>query len=102
MKNNEGARTYTSLWLFTDKYCIECKEFLSTNNFDITPYDGTAIYCSIISIEFNFVEASEKSQVNIHCSFGDITCDLIATEQNCIKAFEIYKKYFVANLKGQK
>jgi len=99
-KNDEGARTHTSLWLFTKKHCIECKDFLTTNNFDLTPYAGRITYCSIKPIEFNLDKPTKKSSVKIHFKFeGGVSGILIATENNCLKAFEIYKKYIVTNLK---
>lgn len=100
MKNNEGARTYTSLWLFTDKFFIECKDFLTTNNFDLIPYLGAIKYCSIETIEFDLDVASEKSSVKTYCEFENkLNGNFIATENNCVKAFDIYLKYIVANLK---
>ena len=100
LKDDEGERTYTSLWLFTDKHLIECKEFLSSINFDVTPYVGIINYCSIESTEYNLDEVSEKSSVKIHFTMETkISGNLIATEKNCVHAFKIYQKYILANLK---
>ena len=100
LKNNEGARTYTSLWLFNERYCMECKNFLNSNYFDVTSLKNKIELCSISTNAFNFESVSDNSSLTIHWQFeGSLTGDLIATEDNCLKAFEIYKKYIVANLK---
>lgn len=99
MKNKEGARSYTSLWLFSDEFCFECKNFLNSFNFDKTPYSSKLDYCSIEIIEFDLKEPNEKSIVNIHFEFRiSLAGDLIATESNCLSAIEIYKKYIIPNL----
>jgi hypothetical protein len=98
-KNNEGVRTYTSLWLFCHNNCIECKTFLHSYDFDITPYFKKVDYCSITSSEFDFENTSEISSVKVHFRFATgISGDLIGTEQNCLKAFEIYKRFIIPNL----
>jgi hypothetical protein len=100
MKNNEGSRNYTSLWLFSDSLCIECKNFLQVYDFDSTPISKKVDYCSIIPTNFDFENPTELSIVKVHFHFGTgIAGDLIATEQNCLSAVDIYKKYIVSNLK---
>lgn len=98
-KNKEGSRNYTSLWLFSDTYCIECKNFLNSFDFDITPYSKKIDYCSIVPINFDLKTPNTNSivKVNFHFAAG-ISGDLIATEHNCLYALKIYKKYIVSNL----
>lgn len=104
LKNEEGSRTYTSLWLFTQDYSIECKNFLTENDFDIVPHMKRVGYCSIAPLNFDFEETNENSSIKVHFSYSiksgmaGISGDLIATEQNCIHAFHIYKKYVISNL----
>ncbi|NQY07523.1 MAG: hypothetical protein HRT68_15335, partial [Flavobacteriaceae bacterium] len=57
LKNEEGSRTYTSLWLFTKTHSIECKNFLTQNDFDIVPHLNRIGYCSISPTNYNFEEA---------------------------------------------
>jgi hypothetical protein len=98
-KNEEGTRNYTSLWLFNEKYCIECKNFMSLYDFDITPYNKRIDYCSITPVNFDFVTPTNQSIINIHFHFGfGIAGNLIATEENCLSALNIYKKYIISNL----
>lgn len=99
LKDEEGTKEYTSLWLFTDSHLMECKNFLSENNFDLVFYKNSIRYCSIKPIDFDFDSPTTKSSITINCSLlGALSCNIIATEDNCKKAFDIYKKYFVANI----
>lgn len=100
MKNEEGARNYTSLWLFTKQYCVECKDFLSNNDFDITPIENNITYCSIEHRDFNLIDSNEKSFVKLHFTFQfNLSGDMISTEENCKWALHIYKKYILPNIK---
>lgn len=99
LKNEEGARNYVSLWLFTKEFCIECKDFLSRNDFDITPIEKNITYCSIEHRDFNLIEGNEKSFVKIHFTFqANLSGTLISTEENCIWALYIHKKYLLPNI----
>ena len=99
LKNKEGARTYTSLWLFTDNYFIECKEFINKFDFDVTPYTNEIIYCSIAPVNFDFENANELSILKADCALGNnLTCNFIATGQNCLSLFTLYKKYIIPNM----
>lgn len=98
-KNEEGSRNYSSLWLFTETYCIECKNFLNSNDFDITPYLNRIEYCSIVPINFDLETPNPNSIVRIHFHLGTgVSGDLIASENNCLSALKIYQKYIVSNL----
>lgn len=99
IKNLDGTKTYTSLWLFTDTLAIECKNFLTKHDFDMAQYHKSIRYCSIEPIEFDLDTPTNLSSVKVSWTFNSsVTGTLTATEDNCIKAFEIYKKYIVANI----
>ena len=83
---------------FTNMLLVECKNFLSQDDFDITPYQNKISYCSIAPINFDFDTCTDQSSVRIHCRLGDMALNIIATDVNCNEAFKIYQKYIVANL----
>ncbi len=70
MKDKEGAKEYTSLWLFTNSLLVECKNFLSEDDFDVVPYINRVRYCSIKPIEFDFKSVTAKSSITIDCSLS--------------------------------
>lgn len=100
IKDKEGARTYTSLWIITDKYCMECKNFLSQYDFDVINYKNNLRYCSIKFKDFDLETATESSSLTVSCAFTDQGgANYMATGTNCLKAYDIYKNYFVKNIK---
>lgn len=100
MRNNEGAKKYTSLWLFTNDFFIECKDFLTRNDFDITPLKKGIKYCAIEIKDFNLTDVNETSLFKLQFSFdNNITGNLISTEENCKWALKIYKKYILPKIK---
>jgi hypothetical protein len=99
LKNNEERTTFTSLWLFTESYATECKNFLTTYDFDIAPYKNKINYCSIKATEFDFTTPTEKSLVTISFQFDSpVSGTFTATSDNCLKAYEFYTKYIIPNV----
>lgn len=95
----DGNKTFTSLWLITDRYMIECKEFLTEVDFDITPYVKKIKYCSIQAQKFDFETLEEGSSVEIYFALkGDVKGMITATDENCTHAFNFYKQYVVPNI----
>lgn len=99
IKDKEGSRTFNSLWIFTDKLAIECKNFLLEYDFDATPYCKATIYGSMKFQEYDLKKATENSSIAISVIFENTGAgNFVATGSNCAKAYDIYKKHFLANL----
>lgn len=99
LKNEEGARSYTSLWMFTKEVCIECKDFLTRNDFDIAPLKDEIHYCSIEIQDFDLKNSNEKSFVKVHFTFkSKVSGNIISTDENCVWALKIYKKHIIPNM----
>lgn len=96
--NRNGERTFQSIWLFSDKHIIECKDFLSSDDFDLAVFKDNVQYFNIIKKEYTELEnPSEKSSVSIHVTFGkvELSADFTAIGINCKYALTIAKKYFI-------
>jgi len=99
VKSVIGRKTFTSLWLFTDEFAIECKEFLSKNDFDIAPYKNRIQYCSIKADNSDFSTYDINSFIEIKLHFIDsITGTLTASGENCQHAYELYKSLIIPNV----
>ncbi|MEL4391006.1 hypothetical protein [Shewanella xiamenensis] len=98
MKNSEGGKEYSSLWIFTKLFIIECKNFLSENDFDIVPYVHNVKYSSVKSIDFDFVNVTDKSSMIVNCLLNTVSCTFIATDKNCSELFRLYKEHIIPNL----
>ncbi len=97
---SEGTRIYLTLWLFTESFCAEAKNFLSVDDFDIAAYKKRVKYFSINKSEFIFGQApTKKSNMSITASLTDLLiCQLRASGDNCLALVEIYNKFFLPNL----
>ncbi len=95
----DGSREYENLWFFSEKYCMEAKQFITTYNFDITPIKKRVNYCSIQKHKYDFKKATEKSRLFLRIGLGfDITGEFKAAKENCDYLKEIILKYIKINL----
>lgn len=97
---NNGNRDYINLWFFGHNIVIECKEFMSKDDFDLAILDGNITYFNIK--KRNYITTQEPrsdSNVTIDAILnnGRITCNLMATGKNCKYAIMIAKKYLITN-----
>lgn len=97
--SNNTNRDFTSLWLFDNYYIIECKEFMSKNDFDFLAMNGM-FYVNINRIGYLNRRPIDGSKVRIETSsYGNASCSLTAVGKNCSYAEKIMKKYFIPNIK---
>jgi hypothetical protein len=97
--NEEGVRTFESLWLFTAKASMEAKNFPSQDHFDYTPLPESTIYWELKKRDFQPPESNEKSRLTIDLVFrgsgaASVTGTLKSSGTNCETLFAIFKKYF--------
>ena len=96
----DGAREYENLWFFSERYCMEAKQFLTKDNFDITPIQSRICYWSIQKQDYDFEKATEKSRLNVEIGMDtEIRGSLKASKENCDYLRDIIFKYVVPNLK---
>lgn len=96
----DGSREYESLWFFSDKYCMEAKQFITTDDFDITPIKKRINYCTIQKQNYDFKKATEKSKLFLRVKFdAEMAGVFKATKENCDYLKEIILKYIKINLK---
>lgn len=99
-KNQDGALNYNSLWIFSEKYIIECKNFMSETNFDIAPLRKNVSYAYIKTSNFDLDSASLASTIEVYFSFEkDFSGTLTASGINCNQVIKIYKTYIIENIK---
>ena len=97
----DGSREYENLWFFSDKYCMEAKQFITTDNFDITSIKKQISYWAIKKQDYDFKKATEKSRLSLSVAFNaDITGTFKAAKENCDYLKEIIFEYIKINMKG--
>ena len=96
----DGSREYENLWLFSEKYSMEAKQFITKDDFDITPIKKRIEYWNIQKHDYDFKKSTEKSRLHliINIDIG-IVGDFKASKENCDYLKEIILKYVALNLK---
>lgn len=96
----DGTREYENLWFFSEKYCMEAKQFIIKQDFDITPIQKHVYRWSIKKRDYDFKEATDNSRLTLHFFLGNnIIGDLKASKENCDYLRNIFIKYIKPNLK---
>lgn len=96
----DGSREYENLWFFSEKYCMEAKQFITKDDFDITPIKKRVFYWTIQKQDYDFKKATKKSRLYLKLSLDPgIGGDFKAAKENCDHLKEIILKYVVLNLK---
>jgi len=98
--DGNGSRNYQNLWFFSEKYIMESKSFISTDDFDITPIKSKIEYVRVRKQYYDIGHTTEKSRLNLE--FGMDTKaggDVKASKENCEYLWKIATKYVYHNLK---
>lgn len=101
----DGTRVYENLWFFSERYCMEAKQFVTTDDFDIEPMKNKVTYVQIKKQEYDFEKATEKSRFNVIAylsipALGALHGELKASKENCDYLKDILLKYIKPNLQG--
>lgn len=92
-----------ALLLFTDKFIIEHKSYLTEISFSVIPYVKCIQQVDIQTENYDFKNA-QRDSFEAYTSSVRITVQchshikIIANGENCSHALEIYKKYILPNL----
>jgi len=96
----DGERVYEHLWFFSEKYCMEAKQFITTDDFDITPIKNQIIYWVLKKQDYDFKKATEKSRLYLKFKMETrIDGELKASKGNCDYLRDIILEYIKSNLK---
>lgn len=98
--NEDGTREYEDLSLFTDRYVISAKKFLTQDEFLMTLVNKKLTHLLIKKQDYDFKKATEKSRLNVRIGTGAyLHGDFKASKENCDFLREITIKYFIPNIK---
>ena len=97
--DEEGRRQYENLWLFTSSAIFEAKLFLTTDDFDGTPYTKKIKYWKIAKKDYDFNSVTSKSRMTLTFSLEtSMGCIMKASGENCLFLKNIFLKYILPNL----
>jgi len=96
---DDGSRNYENLWFFSRNHCMEAKQFIKDDDFDIITMGKRIITWRIKKINYDFNNATSESRLNVvfilpHLRSGTLK----ASKENCDSLRDIFKKYIVPNL----
>ena len=98
--NEDGGRVYEHLWFFSEKYCMEAKQFITTDDFDITPIKNRITYWGLKKQDYDFKKATEKSRLYLKFVIDTRSaCEFKASKENCDHFKDIILEYIKSNLK---
>jgi len=96
----DGERVYEHLWFFSEKYCMEAKQFITTDDFDISPIKNRIIYWVLKKQNYDFKKATEKSRLHLQFNIDTgVNGELKASKGNCDYLRNIILKYVKSNMK---
>ena len=96
----DGLREYESLLFFSKKNCMEAKQFITKEDFDVAPIKKRIYYWTIQKQNYDFKKATEKSRLYLRFELDTgVTCGVKAAKENCDYLRKIILKYIVPNLK---
>jgi len=98
----DGSREYESLWLISERYICEARDFRKTAEYDIDVgrLKEAIIYFRAYIKNYDFKNTTKESRLMIECANDTETSfALKASHENCNKLKEIIDKYIKPNMK---
>lgn len=96
----DGSREYENLWFFSDKHCMEAKQFRTRDDFDIIHIKKRVTYWNIQKQNYDFKNATEKSRLFLRVNFEfGMSGEFKAAKENCDYLKKIILKYIMKNMK---
>ena len=96
----DSTREYENLWFFSKGYYMEAKQFITKDDFDITPIQNRIRYWTIQKQDYDFKKAGEKSRISLEFQLDtEIAGHLKASRENCDYLRDIILKHVMPNLK---
>ena len=97
----DGSRGYGSLWLMSEQYICEARNFRTTVEYDIdvARIKDAVIYYRALIKDYDFKNATKESRFMIECANETGTSfKLKASHENCDRLVEIVNNYIKPNI----
>ena len=96
---NDLTIEFQSLWFFSDKYCLEAKEFLTKVDLDIAFFFESVKYWNIKLENYNYKKAFANSKILLEVGLlQGVELEFRAEGRNCDYLRNIINKYIKPNL----
>lgn len=100
-RRTENGMEYLSLWLFSEDKAFECKNFISSDDYDVVYIQNNISYVNVKKT--NYVDlhnpVNESSLVcNCYLANTNLSCSFNAIGANCKYLMQIIQSYYIANM----
>ena len=98
--NEDGSREYISLWLFSETFVMEAKQFVTQDKFDMASYRNVMNYWEIFKHDYDFGNGTDKSRLTLKASTTAHTSfELKASKENCNHLKNVLMNIIIPNMK---
>jgi hypothetical protein len=98
-RDEDGNRSYESLWVMTASLMSEAEQFVTDDSFDITRVSFGLNRVLVEKEDFDFERAQESSRLKVDVKISNSGTGLIgefkASGSNCLDLQQILNEYFV-------
>jgi hypothetical protein len=96
-RDEEGNRNYESLWVLTETFMSEAKQFVTQGNFDIVRNDSGISRVVVDYDEFDFDAPREGSRLNVDVTFAaaGVSGSFRASGSNCADLQQVLDGYLL-------
>jgi len=98
--DQEGNRQHVSLFIVTEFYIIESKNFLLEYNIDFVKYKRNITYAKFTIKDFDFKNSNDKSRLKLsfHFTNNSIKTNITTSRSNCLNLFNFFVKHIRPNI----
>ncbi len=91
---HEGERVFESVYLFSENFAMESKQFASSDNFDFARIEGIH-YVEIKKQDYDLKRSTEKSRLNLRFHFSEKSAylEMKASKENCEYLWHFFGEY---------
>lgn len=95
---SENSREFESVWIYTDNFISEAKNFRNAYNLDKIQINCKFSYANIMYENYDFVNQTAMPQsrmtLNVRSNIEGLTCVFKGTGKNCEYLHSIFNKYY--------
>lgn len=100
-RRTESGVSFLSLWLFTSDKALECKNFVSEDDYDILVVKNKVFYVNIKKTNYTDLEnptGDSNLVCNCYMSNTNLSCSFNALGVNCKYLMNIIKTRYISNV----
>lgn len=100
----ENMRRYQNVWLFSQDFMMEMKNFIASEQIDFMRLTKNIHYVEVLKVEFDLKAATQKSRLTFYGTVGSISGTatqnyvLQAAANNCTHLLGILRDRFLPNI----